>query len=42
LQRMSPVLALRVISRAQNNQVAFGEKRTSTGKQGRLVWSRVT
>jgi hypothetical protein len=26
--------------RARNNQVAFGERRTSTGRQSRLVWSR--
>jgi hypothetical protein len=36
------VLAHRVISRAHNNQVAFREKRTSTGRQSRLVWSRMT
>ena len=35
-------MALRVISRAHNNQVAFGEKRTSTGRQSRPVRSRMT
>jgi hypothetical protein len=38
----SLVVALRVISHARDNQVAFGEKRTSTGRQSRLVWSRMT
>jgi hypothetical protein len=36
------VVAHRVISRARNNQVAFGEKRTSTGRRGRLAKSRMT
>jgi len=35
-------MAHRDISRARNNQVAFGEKRTSTDRQSRLVWSRMT
>jgi hypothetical protein len=42
LRCMSPVMAHPVISRARNNQVAFGEKRTSTGRRSRLVWSRMT
>ena len=37
-----PLMALRVISRGRSSQVAFGEKRTSTGRQSRLVWSRMT
>jgi acetyl esterase/lipase len=37
-----PLLALRVISRARNNQVAFGEKRTSAGRQNPLTWSQMT
>ena len=36
------VLADRVISRARINQVAFGEKRTSIGRQDRPVQSRMT
>jgi hypothetical protein len=37
-----PVLALRVISRVRNNQVAFGAKRTSDDRQDRLHRSRMT
>jgi len=39
---MSLELAHRVISRARNNQVAFGEKRTSTGRHNWPVLSRMT
>jgi len=39
---MSPFLALRVISRAHNSQVGFGEKRTSIGSKGRPTRSRMT
>jgi hypothetical protein len=35
-------MAHRVISRARNNQVAFGEKRTSTGRHDRLARSQMT
>jgi hypothetical protein len=42
LRCMSPEMPLRVISRGRSSQVAFGEKRTSTGRQSRLVWSRMT
>jgi hypothetical protein len=31
-----------VISSGHNNQVAFGEKRTSTGRHDRLAQSRMT
>jgi len=36
------LLALRVISRGRSSQVAFGEKRTSIGRQDRPVRSRMT
>jgi hypothetical protein len=42
LRCMSPVLALRVISRAPNNPVAFGAKRTSTSRQPPLNRSKMT
>jgi hypothetical protein len=42
LRCMSLLLAHRVISRARNNQVAFGEKRTSAGRQNPLTWSQMT
>jgi hypothetical protein len=35
-------MALRVISLQSSASVAFGEKLTSTGRQSRLVWSRMT
>jgi len=37
-----PLMALRVISRGRSSQVAFGEKRTSIGRQDRLFRSRMT
>jgi hypothetical protein len=35
-------MALRVISRGRSSRVAFGEKRTSIGRQDRPVRSRMT
>jgi hypothetical protein len=37
-----PILAHCVISTPQSNQVAFGAKRTSDGRQRRLAQSRMT
>jgi len=39
---MSPFMALRVISRGRSSQVAFGEKRTLSGRRGPLAKSRMT
>jgi ABC-type uncharacterized transport system substrate-binding protein len=39
---MTPVMAHRAISLQSSASVAFGEKRTSTSRQSRLVWSRMT
>jgi hypothetical protein len=42
LQCRSPFLALRVISRLCSDLIAFGEKRTSNGRQDRPVRSKMT